>query len=296
MGSIIPKTLTHPLYPLPKLHLNCQSLSSCKLRHNRAMSSGSTQRIFQLKFDPLTGNSEWVVVDENDDASDRSSTVDLATTSYLDMLNDSWRNRAYRQAIDNIVTRPCHVLDIGAGTGLLSMMAARAMGLYDQTSGDSRGSVTACESYLPMMKLMRKVLRRNGLERKINVINKRSEELKVGVDIDARANILVSEILDSELLGEGLIPSLQNAHDELLVENPQTVPYRATTYGQLVESTFLWRLQDLYNNEVCASDEIRLVPAEMNSILHVKPQQYAMHCDSLQEEIKLTVMGRLSYL
>lgn len=44
----------------------------------------------------------------------------------------------------------------------------------------------------------------------------------------------VSEILDSELLGEGLIPTLQHAHDKLLVENPQTVPYRATTYGQVV--------------------------------------------------------------
>jgi len=43
----------------------------------------------------------------------------------------------------------------------------------------------------------------------------------------------VSEILDSELLGEGLIPTLQHAHDNLLVENPFTVPYRATTYGQV---------------------------------------------------------------
>lgn len=45
----------------------------------------------------------------------------------------------------------------------------------------------------------------------------------------------VSEILDSELLGEGLIPTLQHAHDKLLVENPQTVPYRATTYGQVFD-------------------------------------------------------------
>lgn len=43
----------------------------------------------------------------------------------------------------------------------------------------------------------------------------------------------VSEILDSELLGEGLIPTLQQAHDSLLVKNPKTVPYRATTYGQV---------------------------------------------------------------
>lgn len=48
----------------------------------------------------------------------------------------------------------------------------------------------------------------------------------------------VSEILDSELLGEGLIPTLQHAHDMLLVENAKTVPYRATTYGQVLDHAF----------------------------------------------------------
>ncbi|KAH9610704.1 hypothetical protein KSS87_001495 [Heliosperma pusillum] len=267
------------------------------------MASESTQnRMFQLSFNSLTGNSEWIVVDEYDDVSNLPSAVDLATTSYLDMLNDSERNKAYRLAIEKTVTRPCHVLDIGninisffgvmdgmssAGTGLLSMMAARAMRISDQAVGSGdRGSVTACESYLPMVKLMRKVLRQNGMERKIKVINKRSDELNIGVDINTRADILVSEILDSELLGEGLIPTLQHAHDELLVKSPQTVPYRATIYGQFVESEFLWKLHDLYNNEVC-SDGIRLVPTELKGNLQVKSQQYPMHCDSLREEIKL---------
>ncbi|KAH9721296.1 protein arginine N-methyltransferase 1.6 [Citrus sinensis] len=235
--------------------------------------------MFQLKLDPLTGNSEWVVIEENEDVPESSQEPLLATTSYLDMLNDSYRNRAYRLAIDKMVTKSCHVLDIGAGTGLLSMMAARAMGSSDSTTSlNTKGMVTACESYLPMVKLMKKVLHVNGMGRNIKVINKRSDELEVGVDIDSRADILVSEILDSELLGEGLIPTLQHAHDRLLVENPLTVPCRVTTYGQL---------HDLYNNEAKALDDIHLVPAGMDSILHVKSQQYAMHCDAITKEIKL---------
>lgn len=75
-----------------------------------------------------------------------------------------------------------------AGTGLLSMMAARAMGSWAST----QGMVTACESYLPMVKLMRKVLRLNGMEKSINLINKRSDELKVGLDMSSRADVLVS--------------------------------------------------------------------------------------------------------
>ncbi|KAK3041107.1 hypothetical protein RJ639_026904 [Escallonia herrerae] len=252
------------------------------------MSSASTHRMFQLRVDPLTGNSEWVVIEEDESTPQNDQKPLLASTSYLDMLNDTRRNRAYRAAIDKTVTKPCHVLDIGAGTGLLSMMAARAMasGGYVESSS-SKGTVTACESYLPMVKLMRKVLRVNGMEQIVQIINKRSDELEVGVDISSRADILVSEILDSELLGEGLIPTLQHAHDKLLVQNPQTVPYRATTYGQLVESTHLWKLHDLCNNEAKALDDIQIVPAGVETVHFVKQQQFPMHCDAISEEMKV---------
>ncbi|XP_047947308.1 protein arginine N-methyltransferase 1.6-like isoform X2 [Salvia hispanica] len=147
--------------------------------------------MFQLQTDPLTGKSEWLVIQDEDDQLQTTPKSLLATTSYLDMLNDSRRNAAYRLAIDNTVTTPSHVLDIGAGTGLLSMMAARAMGLSDSNGiSTSKGMVTACESYLPMVKLMRKVLRANAMEGKIRLINKRSDELEVGLDIPSRADIL----------------------------------------------------------------------------------------------------------
>lgn len=52
--------------------------------------------------------------------------------------------------------------------------------------------VTACESYLPMVKLMKKVVRLNGMENQIKLINKRSDELKRGIDITSPAQVLVS--------------------------------------------------------------------------------------------------------
>jgi len=76
------------------------------------MSSSSSQRMFQLKLDPLTGNSEWVVIDEDEQTFQFHQPL-LATTSYLDMLNDSTRNTAFREAIEKTITKPCHVLDIG---------------------------------------------------------------------------------------------------------------------------------------------------------------------------------------
>ncbi|KAJ0967052.1 hypothetical protein J5N97_023969 [Dioscorea zingiberensis] len=267
-------TLLSRLYFSPLPTIICGDL----LRRVMA-SSSSSSRAFQLRLNPLTGDTEWVVIEEEDLLETEKSKSLLATTSYLDMLNDGRRNRAFRLAIEKTITGPCHVLDIGAGTGLLSMMARRAMG--------GQGVVSACESYLPMGKLMRRVLRANGMDKNVRVFHKRSDELRVGVELNSRADVLVSEILDSELLGEGLIPTLQQAHDMLLVNNPKSVPFRATTYGQLVESEFLWKMNDLYNNEVNISDGVRLTPAGLEGIFGVKPQQHAMHCDALSEEIQL---------
>ncbi|KAK4856266.1 hypothetical protein QYF36_015858 [Acer negundo] len=139
-----------------------------------------------------------------------------------------------------------------------------------------------------MVKFLRKVMHINGIGRNINVINKRSDELKVRVDV-SRADVLVSEILDSELLGERLIPTLQHAHDMLLVENPLVVPFRATTYGSVlssVEHVPVEAVHDLHANEAKASNDIHLVPTGLHTILRVKSQQYAMHCDAITKEIK----------
>ncbi|GJV21394.1 hypothetical protein Tco_1370414 [Tanacetum coccineum] len=127
----------------------------------------------------------------------------------------------------------------------------------------------------------------NNLDGKISLFNKRSDERQVGIDMASRADVLVSEILDSELLGEGLIPTLQHAHDNLLIQGYKTVPYKATTYGQLVESTHLCKLHDLFSNEANVADGIRLVPNGKKTILRVKQQQFAMHCAARNQEIQV---------
>lgn len=75
-------------------------------------------RAFQLRLNPLTGDSEWLVVEEEEEEDHHPTPPPkqlLATTSYLDMLNDSARNRAYRRAIEAAVTDPSsRVLDIGS--------------------------------------------------------------------------------------------------------------------------------------------------------------------------------------
>ncbi len=88
------------------------------------------------------------------------------------------------------------VIDIGCGTGLLALMAARA----------GASHVHACEQFKPLAKVAQRVVQANDMEALVTVHMKCSSHLQVGegLDLPCKADMLVSEILDSCLLGEGV--------------------------------------------------------------------------------------------
>ena len=58
------------------------------------------------------------------------------------------------------------------------------------------------------------------------LVRKRSTELLVGpgLDMEQRANILVTEVFDTELIGEGAIGTYNHAATHLLTEDRVVVP------------------------------------------------------------------------
>ncbi|XP_067853821.1 protein arginine N-methyltransferase 7 isoform X2 [Heptranchias perlo] len=190
-------------------------------------------KTFCGRANPTTGAIEWEEEEENYDYHQ-----EIARSSYADMLHDKDRNEKYYSGIRAAVRRVkargqrAIVLDIGTGTGLLSMMAARAGADY----------CYAIEVFKPMADVAVKIVDKNGFSNKIKVINKHSTEVTVGPDGDmlCRANILVTELFDTELIGEGALPSYEHAHKYLVQEECEAVPHRATVYAQLVESERMW--------------------------------------------------------
>ncbi|XP_063467685.1 protein arginine N-methyltransferase 7 isoform X9 [Symphalangus syndactylus] len=123
--------------------------------------------------------------------------------------------------------------------------------------------------FKPMADAAVKIVEKNGFSDKIKVINKHSTEVTVGSegDMPCRANILVTELFDTELIGEGALPSYEHAHRHLVEENCEAVPHRATVYAQLVESRRMWSWNKLFPIRVQTSlgEQVIVPPVDLES-------------------------------
>jgi predicted RNA methylase len=156
------------------------------------------------------------------------------------MLNDTQRNTALVEALERILPVGVTVLDIGSGSGLIAMAAIRA--------GARR--VVTCEMNPLLAEIARQNVAAHRMSDVITVICKPSQLLEVGSDLAAPADVLVSEIVDCGLIGEGLLPSIRHARAHLLAPGGLMLPSAARLYGQLVHSEAVLAL-----NRVDKADE-----------------------------------------
>jgi len=133
---------------------------------------------------------------------------------HVPMMNDTIRNEAYYAALREVITSKSNVLEIGTGSGLLSMMAARL----------GANSVTTCEAEPIIATTAKDIIEDNGLNHCIKVIAKKSTDVLIGEDLPRQADILVSEILSSGLLGEHVLSSIEDAKRRLLKPGCKIIP------------------------------------------------------------------------
>ena len=146
---------------------------------------------------------------------------------HIPMMNDTKRNNAYLKAINSAIKDHEYVLEIGTGSGLLSMMASDA----------GAEKVVTCEASEPISQAAKKIIDINGYKDRIKVLNKKSTELIIGKDLDNKADIIISEILSSEFVGEGVQTSLSDANKRLIKENGKMIPEAGEIKIALLESS-----------------------------------------------------------
>lgn len=135
------------------------------------------------------------------------------------MINDVKRNEAFAKALnDTIKSRITVVFDIGSGTGILSAIAARKTNL-----------VTALEENMCLTMISKEVLKRNGVESRVNVHAKNSTYFETC----EKADIVVSETLDCCVFGEKIVETFLDAHVRFSHDRTIFIPHQATVYVRL---------------------------------------------------------------
>lgn len=162
---------------------------------------------------------------------------------HFPMLNDRERNVKLCTAVESAVAlaaaelkrrgvnRGVRVLDIGSGSGLLALAAARAGAEH----------VTACEADPLVAGAASAISAANGFGHCVKFVAKHSSKLSVSDLRDGQpVDVVTHELLDSTLLGEDVLPALRDAYTRgLAVPGALSVPWGARIEGQLVESAFL---------------------------------------------------------
>ena len=128
---------------------------------------------------------------------------------YYGMLSDKVRMQAYREAIFKTVKAGDVVVDLGAGTALLSIWAVQA--------GASK--VYAIEK-TSAIELAKEIAQVNHCLDKIEFLNENS----VDVDLPERADVLISETLGSFGLDENTLQFTIDARDRFLLDDAKMIP------------------------------------------------------------------------
>ena len=135
---------------------------------------------------------------------------------HLGMLADGERNAAFRRAIERHAPGMT-VLDIGAGSGLLAMIAARAGAAH----------AFAVEANEALAETAREIVAANGLSERVTVIGRHSTEVTRD-EIGGGADLIVSETFSHHLVGEGALPSLRHAREALARPGARMLPAAAS--------------------------------------------------------------------
>ncbi|MDH3583111.1 MAG: methyltransferase domain-containing protein [Phycisphaerae bacterium] len=131
------------------------------------------------------------------------------------MLHDSVRCEAFQKAIADAVTPGCVVLDVGAGTGILSLFAAQA----------GARTVYAVER-TPIAELAQRIVTENGFGDTIRVLQNDIESLQLPEKVD----VIVSEWLGGYGVDENLLPVVVSARDRWLKPGGRMIPDTVTSW------------------------------------------------------------------
>lgn len=126
------------------------------------------------------------------------------------LLRDSARNRAFHDALKAAITPGCAVLDIGSGSGIWAITAAKL----------GAGKVTAIEREPLLIGLIQALARDNGVADRVEVVQGDSRTVQLAREFD----IVVSETVGHVIFDEEIVPIMLDARARFLKPGGRLIP------------------------------------------------------------------------
>jgi len=181
------------------------------------------------------------------------------------MLKDKPRTEAYLNSFKLNDFKDKIVLDVGAGTGILSMFAAR--------QGAQR--VYAVEGS-KISSIAHSLVTKNGYDGIIQVINGLIEEIELPEKVD----IIISEWMGFYLLHESMLESVLIARDRWLKTGGRILPDRAKIFLAPISMDLFYQSKFDFWNEIYGFDFSPVIPLAMKQALS-KPEISIVSSDQI---------------
>ena len=169
------------------------------------------------------------------------------------MIRDRVRTEAFRRAIDSVVQPGDIVLDVGAGSGIMSVFAARA--------GAAR--VYAVER-TSVAVLAQELAAANGVAEIVQVIHGDVTDLEP----PERVDVIVSEWLGGFGIDEGMLVPVIVARDRWLKPGGVMIPRSVTAWAALVHDRYLADMVEFLRNNPYGLRFDDLVDKTVNEIFY----------------------------
>lgn len=193
-------------------------------RGGRPVYPAQSQRYEVTDEEKAAFTSDWKQLQQED-----LSSADYYFNSYAhfsiheEMIKDSVRTGSYQRAImDNEhLFRGKVVLDVGSGTGILSLFAARA--------GAKHVYGIECSE---IVRIARMIAVANGLDNRVTFVEGKAEEITLPVE---KVDIIISEWMGYFLLYESMLDTVLKCRDKWLAEDGLMFPDKAHLYLAAIE-------------------------------------------------------------
>lgn len=191
-----------------------------------------------VSSNPLTANDIVIEEDESmcdvdrsfvDGGDDDKTSADYYFDSYShfgiheEMLKDVVRTKTYQNVIyqNKFLFKDKVVLDVGAGTGILSLFCAKA--------GAAHVYAVECSDMADMAK---QIVETNGFSDVVTVLKGKMEEIELPV---AKVDLIISEWMGYFLLFENMLNTVLYARDKWLVDDGAVLPDKASLFLTAIE-------------------------------------------------------------